>query len=66
MLTEGELGQADVSSVVAFRCVKAQWLNHEMGFETSFLQSLFHQLHCTNACQRVQVAIYSNNVSSYT
>ena len=37
MLTEGELRKAEVSSVVALRCVKAQRLDHEMGSETCFL-----------------------------
>ena len=64
ILTEGELRKAEVSSVVALRRVKAQRLDHEMGFEACFLQSLFHQLHCTNTRHRVQVAIYPNNVSS--
>lgn len=66
MLTEGELRKADVSSEVALRCVETQRLDHEVGFETSFLQALFHQLHRANAGQRIQVAVYSNNVCSYT
>lgn len=37
-----------------------------MSLETGFLQALFHQLHGANTGQRIQVAVYSNNVSSCT
>lgn len=46
--------------------METQRLDHEVSFETSFLQTLFHQLYRANAGQRIQVAVYSNNVSSCT
>lgn len=40
--TKGILRQTGVSSEVALGRMAAQWLDNEVAFETSFLQTLFH------------------------